>query len=143
MVRGLRSSNLIRGVPGEALDTGLHAAPTAVRRLTLTGAVIGLIGALGLSILRTVNDPIAWELAPGNTVFGLIYMSPYLVAIYASGLLSIAARTPLLLAAATLSFIASFATLSGVSLVLLPATVLLAVARSVRSGPRIAAHGES
>ena len=97
-------------------------------RLTLVGAIIGLIPALGLSILRTVNHPSGWELLPGNTVFGLIYISPYLVAIYASRLQSISAQAPLLLAAATLSFIASFSALSGVSIVLLPATVLLAIA---------------
>ena len=97
-------------------------------RLTLAGAIIGLIPALGLSILRTVNHPSGWELLPGNTVFGLIYISPYLVAIYASRPQSISAQAPLLLAAATLSFIASFSALSGVSIVLLPATVLLAIA---------------
>lgn len=91
---------------------------------------MGLILVLGLSIVRTVaaNHPGGWELVPGNIVFGLILMSPYLVAIYASRLQSIPARPPLLLAAATLSFIASFAALSGVSLVLLPATVLLVIA---------------
>ena len=98
------------------------------RRLTLAGAIVGLIPALGLSILRTVNEHSGWELVPGNIVFELIYVSPYLVAIYASRLQSISARAPLLLAAATLSFIATFSLLSGVSIVLLPATVLLAIA---------------
>ena len=96
--------------------------------LTVAGAIVGLIPALGLSILRTVNEPGGWELLPGNTVFGLIYISPYLVAIYASSLQSVSSQAPLLLAAATLSYMASFSALSGVSIVLLPATVLLTIA---------------
>ena len=82
--------------------------------LTLAGSIVGLIPGFGLSILRTVNHPTGWELVPGNTVFGLIYKSPYLLAIYDSRLQSISSRAPLLLAAATLSFIISFSAVSGI-----------------------------
>ena len=97
-------------------------------RLTVTGAILGLIPALGLSVLRTVDDHNGWELLPGNAVFGLIYMSPYLVAIYASRLQSVSSQAPLLLVAAPLSLLVSFSALSGVSIVLLPATLLLTIA---------------
>ena len=60
--------------------------------LTLAGSIVGLIPGFGLSILRTVNHPTGWELVPGNTVFGLIYKSPYLLAIYDSRLQSISSR---------------------------------------------------
>jgi hypothetical protein len=97
-------------------------------RLTLAGGIAGLVPALGLSILRAVDEPGGWELLPGDAVFGLIYMSPYLAAIYASRLQSVSSQAPLLLAAATLSFLVSLSALSGVSVILLPATVLLTIA---------------
>lgn len=110
------------------------AAPS--RNLILTGVLLGLVPAAALVFLRSFNtEAFDLETLPGNITIGLILVSPYLIALYASGMGRAAARAPLLLAATLVSFLTSFSALSGVTLILLPSTVVLgiATAKSLRA----------
>ena len=96
----------------------------------MTAALMGLVPAVVLGLLRAVNmdGPISKDTVPGDIVFTIVYASPYLVALYASRLSQAAPQASLLLTATLLSLAASFSALSGVTLALLPATVLLGLA---------------
>ncbi len=99
-------------------------------RLIMSGALMGLAPAIGLVILRSTEDVfrLRWELFPGDVVFAIIFASPYIVAVCAWKLNTDRARAPLLLSAAVLSLTVSFSALSGVTLLLLPATIVLGIA---------------
>ena len=74
----------------------------------------------------------------GNTVFALVYASPYLLTLIASKEKRPAVRGGLLAALGILSLAASFSELSLVTIVLLPATfvILFAAARSLTASIR-------
>ena len=99
------------------------------RNATLIGGIVGLVVALGLGGLRFINSepPEMRAQIFGNVVFPLVYATPYLIAIALSRLRHPGTRGALLLPVALLSFVASFSTFSGVTILLLPATVLLFV----------------
>ena len=99
------------------------------RNITLIGGIVGLVAALGLGSLRFINSepPEMRAQVFGNLVFALVYATPYLIAIGLSRLRHPGTRGALLLPVALLSFVASFSTFSGVTVLLLPATVLLFV----------------
>ncbi len=103
------------------------AAPS--RNLILTGALLGLVPAAALALLRSFNtEAFDLETLPGNITIGLILIAPYLIALYASRVGRAAAQAPLLLAATLVSFLVSFSALSGVTLILLPSTIVLGIA---------------
>ena len=106
-------------------DTPLHRG----RKVALIGGIIGLVVALGLGSLRFINSepPEMRAQIFGNVVFPLVYATPYLIAIALSRLRHAGTRGALLLPVALLSFVASFSTFSSVTILLLPATVLLFV----------------
>jgi hypothetical protein len=111
----------------------------SVRRLTLIAGILGLVPAafLGARLFFSQEQPVAWALA-------LLYGTPYLLALWLSRSEDHAARGGLLLTLGLISLAASFSSLAGVALVLLPATaaLLLAAALSMRLAgrqmPRIA-----
>ena len=98
-----------------------HSEPRAAgpsRQLVMMGGLLGLVPATGLAVLRMANShPLGWEEVPGNTVFGVVYSLPYILALITSRLPQAAAQAPLLLSVTLLSFLASFSAFSGVSLV--------------------------
>ena len=109
-------------------------------QLAAVGAVVGLVPAAVLGSLRFLNAeaPEATAQIAGNIVFALIYLSPYALALAASMVRNPASRGGLLLAIGLLSLIASFSTFSLVSVVLLPATIIIWIAavRSLRASSR-------
>ena len=96
----------------------------------MVGAFLGLAPATVLSMVRAanVNNPFSAEALLADAVFTLIYLSPYLVAIYSSRITRAAAQATPLLAATTASLVATFSATSSISLVLLPATIVLLIA---------------
>ncbi len=109
-------------------------------RAAIIGAVAGIIPAIGLGCGRVLNSEppeVAAQLA-GNIAFALVYASPYLLALIASGARDPGVRGGLLAAIGLLSLVASFSTFSLVSVVLLPATFVLwfAAARSLAASGR-------
>jgi hypothetical protein len=94
------------------------------RRAALAGGIIGLIPAIGLGSLRFFSIDSKFEVF-GTFVFSLIYAAPYLLAICLSRVYESRIRGSLLLPLATISLVATFSSLAGVTLVLLPATVIL------------------
>jgi hypothetical protein len=113
------------------LTKAIHSPRRAnlTRRLAIGGAFLGLVPATVLSVVRAANvsNPLSAEALLADAVFTLIYLSPYLVAIYSSRTTGAAQATPLL-AATTASLVATFFATSSISLVLLPATIVLLVA---------------
>ena len=119
-----------------------HDAVKAERgaRAAVIGAIAGIIPAIGLGCVRILNSEppeIAAQLA-GNVAFALVYASPYLLALMASGARDPGVRGGLLAAIGLLSLVASFSTFSLVSVVFLPATFVLwfAAARSLAASAR-------
>ena len=100
------------------------------RRLAMVGAFLGLAPAAVLGVVRAANasDPLSAEALLADAVFTLIYLTPYLVAIYAWRTKRATARAVLLLAATIASLVETFSAISGISLVLLPATIVLLIA---------------
>ena len=119
-----------------------HDATKAARgiRAARIGAVAGLVPAVGLSLLRILNGepPQVVDEVIGNIAFTLVYASPYLLALMASRARDPGVRGGLLVALGLLSLVASFSTLSLVTVVLLPATFVLwfAAARSLAASGR-------
>ncbi len=108
--------------------------------MAVVGAIIGLVPAVGLGCVRVLNSEppeVAGQLA-GNIAFALVYASPYLLALMASGVRDPGVRGGLLAAIGLLSLVASFSAFSLVSVVLLPATFVLwfAAARSLAASGR-------
>ncbi len=109
-------------------------------RAAIIGAVAGIIPAIGLGCVRVLNSEppeVAAQLA-GNIAFALVYVSPYLLALIASGARDPGVRGGLLAAIGLLSLVASFSTFSLASVVLLPATFVLwfSAARSLAASGR-------
>ena len=102
----------------------------AGRRAAEIAALLGLVPAVGLGVLRTIlgEAPETSAQLFGNGVFTLIYVAPYLLTLAVSRAPDPAARGGLLLALGMVSFVASFSTFSLVTVVLLPATVAVFVA---------------
>lgn len=99
------------------------------RRLVLSGALLGMMPATALVLLGWLGHPFAdFELLPGMIVIALVLVSPYVIALHALMLERPTAQAPLLLAATVDSFLASFSALSGVTLILLPSTIVLGIA---------------
>ena len=96
-------------------------------RAAVVGAVMGLVPAMVLGSLRFLlaDGPERIEGIVGNIVFGLVYASPYLLTLIVSREKSPAVRGGLLVALGLLSFVASFSSLSLVTIVLLPATFVI------------------
>ena len=110
-------------------------------KVAMIGAVVGLVPAAGLGSLRFLNaePPVAVSEIAGNIAFALIYLSPYALAAAASRVRDPSVRGGFLIAIGLLSLAASFsAFLSLVSIVLLPATIVIWVAavRSLRAAGR-------
>jgi hypothetical protein len=110
------------------------------RRLTVLGGAMGLLAAAVLGSFRLLGDdgPVMAEGLFGDTVFALVYMSPYLLTLVAARTAQPSARGGLLMALGTLSLIASFSTFSLVTVILLPATgaIFMAAAWSFRTPGR-------
>ena len=110
------------------------------QRAAVVAGLLGLVPAVGLGSLRFVlaEEPEAQAQVAGNLAFTLLYVSPYLITLAISRTHDPAVRGALLLALGLLSMVASFSSLAGVAVVLLPATVAIFVA-SVKS-LRVADH---
>ena len=110
------------------------------RGLTVLGGLLGVLGATVLASLRLFGDdgPLVKDGLYGDAVFGLVYLSPYLLTLVASRTRRPAARGGLLMALGILSLVASFSTFSLVTVVLLPATgaVFMAATWSLRTPGR-------
>ena len=126
----------------EGFELYPHDAAKAERgaRAAVIGAVAGIIPAIGLGCVRVLNSEspeVAAQLA-GNIAFALVYASPYLLALIASGARDPGVRGGLLAAIGLLSLVASFSAFSLVSVVFLPATFVLwfAAARSLAASGR-------
>lgn len=106
---------------------------TEPRTLELIGGSLGLAAALALGTLRVVNEapPQRLEEALGNVVFGLILLTPYVLALL-SARLPVRFRWVILLPCVLLSLVSLGISLAGVGFIFLPAMVLLAIA-TVRS----------
>ena len=103
------------------------------------GAVLGLVPAAGLGLLRFLGS----DGSPDTRIVGalslaLMYASPYLVALMTSRIRSPGARGGLLAPVGLLSLAASFSSWSLVTVVFLPATLFiwLAAARSLIAAAR-------
>lgn len=115
---------------------------TRGQRASVIAGLLGLIPALGLGSLRFINGepPEVSEELAGNIVFALVMVAPYLLALAVARIRIPAARGGLLLALGMLSLAATFSALSGVTVILFPATVALIFAafRSLwGTGPQI------
>lgn len=101
---------------------------------------MGLVPAIVLGSLRFLlaEGPERTEELVGNIVFALVYASPYLLTLMASKEKRPAVRGGLLAALGLLSLVASFSSMSLVSLVLLPATFVIwfAAVRSLKVSVR-------
>ena len=101
---------------------------------------MGLLAAAVLGSFRFFGDdgPVTAERLFADTVFTLVYTSPYLLTLAAARAEHPSARGGLLIALGTLSLIASFSTFSLITLILLPATgaIFMAAAWSLRSPGR-------
>ena len=109
-------------------------------RAAVVGAVMGLVTVIGLGSLLSLPDygpNFALQFA-GKIALILVYASPYLFALAASRAERPGTRGGLLLAFGLLSLVASFSSLSLVTLTLLPATIviLFAAARSLTASIR-------
>ena len=117
-----------------------RAIDRQARRLAVLGGLLGVLGAIVLGSLRLFGDdgPLVADGLFGDAVFGLVYLSPYLLTLVASRTRRPAARGGLLMAMGILSLVASFSTFSLVTVVLLPATgaVLMAATWSLRTPGR-------
>ena len=93
----------------------------------LYGGMWGLAVAVVLGVLRALNSdpPVLQTEAFGTAVFTLVYAAPYLLAIAASRVSDRGTRGSLLLPLALVSLVATFSAFSGVTLLLLPATLMM------------------
>ena len=112
-------------------------------RLAAIGAVTGLVAAMALGtsqFLGAKGPEVAPQLA-GYIAFTLIYLSPYIIALIASRIRDSGTRGGLLVAVGLLSLAASFSPLALVTVIFLPATVLIlfAAARSLSAADRLLA----
>lgn len=118
----------------------IHQRQSGGQKAALIGGLIGLASALGLGSLRFINsEPPKWRAEIfGNLVFASIYATPYLIAILLSRVRDSGTRGALLLPLALLSVVASFSAFSGVTIALLPATIMLFIGaiRSLRTAGR-------
>ena len=109
-------------------------------RLAVLGGTLGLLAATGLGALRLFGSdgPLLKEGLFGDSVFALVYMTPYLLTFAASRVAHPAARGGLLMALGILSLLASFSTFSLVTVILLPATaaIWMSAAWSLRAPER-------
>ena len=114
--------------------------PKRGSRAAVVGAIVGLGSATVLGSLRFLlaEGPEATHQLAGNLAFLLVYCSPYLLALMASKTGDAGARGGLLSAIGLLSLAASLSSFSLVTLVLLPATVVIwfAAARSITASVR-------
>ena len=89
-------------------------------------------GALGTLSFVLQERPEAQVQLFGNAVFGLIYASPFLLALVVSRVLDPSKRSTLLLWLGLLSLLAGFSSFSGVTVILVPAAAAILLA-SVQS----------
>jgi hypothetical protein len=101
--------------------------PKNGQRAAIIAGLLGLVPAVVLGGLRFINQepPEIKEQVLGNLVFALALACPYLLVLAVARTRDPAARGSLLLALGILSLAASFVGLSGVTLVLLPATIAI------------------
>lgn len=118
----------------------IHLRQSGGQKAALIGGLIGLASALGLGGLRFINsEPPKWRAEIfGTLVFASIYATPYIVAILLSRVRDSGTRGALLLPLALLSLVAGFSAFSGVTIVLLPATIMLFIGatQSLRTAGR-------
>lgn len=93
------------------------------------GGATGVVLAVALAGLRTVNTtgPLDAETALGDFAFGLAYVMPFALALWALGWNDPARQAAVWLAGAVLALLESFSAFSGVSLVFLPIAPLLII----------------
>ena len=93
----------------------------------LYGGLWGLAVTAVLGVLRALNaePPELRAEALGTAVFTMVYATPYLLAIAASRVSDRGTRGSLLLPLSLVSLAATFSAFSGVSLLLLPATLIM------------------
>lgn len=98
--------------------------------LAVAGAVVGLAGGLFLGGLRVANSEAPQLQAEwaGNLAFTLVYLTPFILSLVIFRWRIPVWRAAVWGAAAALALLGAFTAFSGVSLVLLPAAVLLAPA---------------
>ena len=103
------------------LDTGRGIGAARI------GAIAGLVPAIGLGVLRVLNlePPEAIEQLAGTLALVLVYGSPYVLTLMACRVPDSATRGGLLVSLGLLSLVASFSSLSLVTVALLPATALI------------------
>lgn len=96
--------------------------------LVIAGSVVGLVGGLFLGGLRVANSEAPQLRAEwaGNVVFTLIYVAPFALSLVALRWRSPLWRAAVWGAAAVLAVLGVYTAFSGVTLVLLPAALLLA-----------------
>ena len=101
----------------------------AGRGLARAGALWGLVFVLLLTTIRLVADDKPEQDQPlGNLALVVVYSAPFVLALLALLLRRPVQRAALLLAAGVLVFFLGFTAFSGISLVLLPAALLLQLA---------------
>ena len=109
-------------------------------KAAVVGAIIGLVTAIIIGSLRFLlaEEPEYLEQLAGNTALALVYASPYLLTLIVSKERIPAVRGGLLAAFGFLSFVASFSSLSLVTIILIPATFVIwvAAARSLATSDR-------
>ena len=92
----------------------------SIQKLTVLGGLLGTVPAVSLGVRLYFYQ----ELTPA-LVLALIYVSPYVLVLVFSRISDHAARGGLLLALGLISLVASFSSLAGAALILLPATVVI------------------
>ncbi len=91
------------------------------------GGLIGLAGAVVLGLIRLWNDdsPLSTEMVLGNIAFTLSFCAPYVMALLAANIRDPAYRGGFLATSGIPALLSGFTALSGVSLILLPAAMII------------------
>jgi hypothetical protein len=111
--------------------------------LVWTAAGLGLVLALALAGVRAANssEPLDAEGTLGDFAFGVVYVMPFALSLWALSWKNAAQQAAVWLAAGVLAFLASFSAFSGVSLVFLPTGPLLILGGLWRSASVVGLGG--
>lgn len=114
----------------ESSDTKSNLNNTPARSLALAGGLWGAASAIFLGGLRFARggEPRTAEQLPGDVAFLMVYLAPFALSLIALRLNSPAPQGAIWGAGGILGFLASFTAFSGVTLLLLPAALLLLLA---------------
>lgn len=112
------------------------------RLLVAVGGGSGLVLAVALAGLRAANStgPLDPEAALGDFAFGVVYVMPFALSLWALGWKDAAQQAAVWLAAGVLALLESFSAFSGVSLVFLPTAPML-ILGGLLAGSRALALG--